>query len=386
MKDSQQVPREKTRRILFIGAIVICLAAFSWVVLHSREPTFQGKSLTFWLEKLSQSNGPNIDQVEPEAAFAVRQIGAKAVPRLLSLAAAKDTRTYQFLRKLAEKQSYIHFPISSEEHFEHLNELAAYGFYALGTRGEKAAPDLGRLLKDDDAHVRGVAACSLGFMGEAARPIIPELISLLENSNRHPIEVDGVVYALNELGPLASSTIPMLQTLLTNSNSSVRPMAQAALIRMNAAPLSPFLEQLKDTSNMSNWNFASDVVVQLRTNAVPAVPLLILALENTNSQVQSGALYTLGMLHLRPELAVPAILPFIHSTNTITLDSAVDALRQFGKAAKPAVPALLECMSASNQGMRERISNALSVIDPGALENSRINDLDERQRHRAETK
>ncbi|MDB6022642.1 MAG: putative lyase [Pedosphaera sp.] len=353
----------RTRRIIFFSLAGIFLAAFAWWLLKPREPSYQGKSLTVWLKQAEPREGYELSEANPEAINAIREIGTKAIPTLLKFAAAKDTRLIKFLLKLEEKQSLISLHLRSQTDLE---SLAAYGFFALGPDAKNAVPGLAVLLKDDDAAVRSTAAYCLALIGSAAQAAVPDLINELERKGADHDEMFMAAYVLGEIGPPARASVPALNAALTNWSGWGREAVQAALIKMQAAPLSPFIEQLKDTSNFTNWVYAMEVVSNCGTNSGPAVPILVSELTQTNERVPYRVLGALGQIHQDADLCVPALVPFLEHRNKNVRENSISALRHFGKAAQPAVPALIRCLNDPDDSVRSAATNALRRIDPEA--------------------
>ena len=90
---------KKWRRTALATVVVaaLALAGAIWQAARSREPVYQGKPLSFWLEQYSgQISGgafiPNRTKaVREQAATAIRHIGTNAIPWLLALAAVEDS-------------------------------------------------------------------------------------------------------------------------------------------------------------------------------------------------------------------------------------------------------------------------------------------------------
>jgi len=62
-------------RTTSIGFLVAAIMVVAGVWLHSREPVYQGKSLSYWLVQLRTANRPQAERV-------FLAFGAKAVPIL----------------------------------------------------------------------------------------------------------------------------------------------------------------------------------------------------------------------------------------------------------------------------------------------------------------
>ena len=158
---------KRRTRILFVSLLVATLGAFAWFVLRNSEPVYQGKSLTFWLRQEVDNRGD-----DPEAGTAIRAMGADAIPTLLQMLRTKDTGVRGGLMNLSEKFDW--FPIRLSK-AEDLQDMAAFGFMALGPSARPAVKDLLRCLRDSDPRTRSYAAFCLGRIG----PGTPEVRYLL---------------------------------------------------------------------------------------------------------------------------------------------------------------------------------------------------------------
>lgn len=347
-------------RILFFTLAGVLLLTFGWFVLRPREPSYQGRTLTEWLDNLREYPFPEADM---DAVNAIHHIGSNAVPTLLAFAEApSDSSLKKSLIKWTRESPSISLPLSSQ-YDKH--ELAATGFRVLGSAGQSAVPELRRLLKNDDESVRTIAAACLGWIGPVAQSAVPDLIKEFDREKSSTNQVYVAAWALGLIGPSAQEAIPSLNSGLTN-NVSCRISSQAALINLHATPIFPLVEQLKDTTNATQWYYAMMVVKECGTNALPAVPVFISALNCTNGNIQSLSLWALGWLHQKPEACIPALLPFLASKQDYLREGAINSLHRFGKDAKPAVPALLRCLTDETYAVRTLTTNALDDIDPEA--------------------
>src|SRR5262249_5247740 len=125
---------EWRRRKGYLAMLLVAAVALSWVILRDTSPRYQGKPLSFWLGQPSQRPFPlvmqpggerrqpgwyrarresfrqdpvYIDYLEENASNALNAAGTDAVPCLVDLLAARDSKLKLQWRALVEKQHVI---------------------------------------------------------------------------------------------------------------------------------------------------------------------------------------------------------------------------------------------------------------------------------------
>jgi len=206
------------RRHKFTLTLLISLACLlTWMVWLPREPIHQGKPLSLWLAQYEQNllsrQDPDKEFKRNEAESALRAIGTNALPHLLAMAGAKDSRFKTSLLSLLRKQSLI--PISWQT-ADQRRAQSSFGFGALGTLAAPAVPDLVKLLQDEDPGVRASAANRLAAIGPQAEEAIPALLPLLDEMNNGTC-ILGAMSALGSIHQRPQKVIPALLEFLNGS-------------------------------------------------------------------------------------------------------------------------------------------------------------------------
>src|SRR6266849_2550616 len=95
--------------LLCVGLVAAVLCTF---LMASREPVYQGKKLSAWLEDVpTTAHGPIPGyygwRYDAAAENAIKQIGTNAIPFLLQEIHTKDAPWTKLLMRLAAKQSHF---------------------------------------------------------------------------------------------------------------------------------------------------------------------------------------------------------------------------------------------------------------------------------------
>jgi len=360
------------KRIAIASAslLLLLVGTVAWEVWREREPVYQGKRLSVWLE-----GPPDADSISPETETAIRAMGTDALPALLNMVRIRNTLFRKVLSGLSGEQNWFRIHIRP---VEEIHEMACCGFMVLGPAAKPAVPRLARLLEDKDPEVRCAAAACLGYLGQTSEDAVPELVAylsqLLRTKTGSRWDQRGrycAAFALCQIGPASRPAVPQLTALsrMTNTWNDASPaLAQAALIKINGKSLLSLAEGLKDTTDQTKWFLEKGgvVLLYLGTNAEPVIPVLLTLLQQTNRAIQAQAIEVLGKIHAHPELCIRAIMPFLQSTNSGIRAESLDALRGFGSAAKneAVLSEIRQRLNDPDASVRARATNTLRKIAP----------------------
>lgn len=205
--------QRKVIGISVAGGIFIVAVAF--IAFGPHEPTYEGKPLGVWLADLQNPTR----SVQIAAREAITRMGTNALPALIDMMRAEDSRLKRAFMDLAEKQTLVKFRFSRAGT---RRQQAAQGFQVLRKLAEPAIPALIDLLgKDQNA---ADAIRSLRSIGLAAAPPLTER---LDSGN-------GLVRSNSAIAlcgfPLAGKTVvPALIKASTHSDPDTRSAALIAL-------------------------------------------------------------------------------------------------------------------------------------------------------------
>ncbi|MHB8524364.1 MAG: HEAT repeat domain-containing protein [Limisphaerales bacterium] len=191
MREAEHPGKVKKQWWIIAFAVLVLIAAIVGVInLPSKEPVYQGKTLTECLEEYNKAG--SMDKTGPPSA-AIRAMGTDTLRYLLAYVKKPDDPAWKMkLFLLSERQHLVRFPTPR------LNPYFAPALLAL-----KA-------------------------LGPVAKPIIPDLLDLLE----HPATTRKGGLALYSIGP---ASIPAFEKACASSNLTVRAEAASFLARLPAS-------------------------------------------------------------------------------------------------------------------------------------------------------
>ncbi len=239
----------KKKRISFVVLVLSVLSFLAWEVFRGREPVYQGKTLTEWLEVYN--TGGQTETNYAKTREAVEHVGTNAIPTLLRMLRKTDSRLkmkwYEFVywqRVFKIKVIYASWR----------NQEAAMGFRILGGRARAAVPGLIKIYEENISPTSAsYAAEALGAIGRDAKAAVPSLLSVL-NSVKDPNDPRRAasVKALGEIGEEPAQVVPVLIGCLRDSNTWVQTWALGALESFGPAAKSavPKLNELLDDSSI----------------------------------------------------------------------------------------------------------------------------------------
>lgn len=215
----------KWHQIALAVLLLAVLAVLGWQIFRLREPVYQGKALSVWLETLTKEGlRGNFNE---SSADPIRQIGTNALPVLIEILRAHDTRFKQVLMAWAQKQTLVHF------HFRSADQRrpdAVRGYEALGSLASAQVPVLMDCLTNDPSpKVRIAAACALGYIGPEARVAGPALFFAAKDTDGS-VRNDAL-WALSRILPDDQLTIPVLIAGLFDTNPIARENAAIGLAK-----------------------------------------------------------------------------------------------------------------------------------------------------------
>lgn len=235
----------KQKRITLVIALAVVIAGLGFYLWQSREPSFEGRSLSEWLWDGGQKGAVE----ESGAKEAVRQMGSKAIPTLLGKLRRKNSPISLKLMDLSRRLGVPHYVFAPEEAQEE-NGLAARGFEWLGSEASGAAPELIGIYHQNISETsQNCALKSLLFAAPAqSRALLNEALTNGFEEVR--------VTALWQLTPTNQPevAVPLLINCLSDPSSRIQSMAAMKLRQFgtNALPAVPALLRLASSAPSNN--------------------------------------------------------------------------------------------------------------------------------------
>jgi len=242
---------------VLVGLAMLGLAVVCYLVLRApREPVYQGKTLSVWLETYNPASGPGRGSPAWKAADeALRHIGTNAIPCLLRKLRARDSGLKLRLVAWAQRQHFIkiHFVPAAARNIE-----ASRAFIVLGSTAKAALPDLIKAYQETQS-VEAWSAIedALAWIGPEARPALPLLLRAATNANSRVRA--NALWALGEIHAQPEACVPALLRGLNDGDAWVQTSAAHALGMFGPAASAaiPALAQFAQLSPLSSRLFGT---------------------------------------------------------------------------------------------------------------------------------
>lgn len=316
----EQRPMKRSVAVVAAVALPVTLG-FVWWFSVPDPPAYQGISAARWLSRLDE-HGPTQD----EARGAFQAMGADAVPWL-----SKGLNSPKAAPWLRWKFDFERLPGKQKI----LTMTAATALGAVGPPATNAIPGLVRLSQHEDYWVRSRAkAALLTIRGENLDHMQAELASVGRTGKWNDLP-----QVLIGLGPAAKPLVPTLVTLLDNTNPSTMGgsadiLAELRLLPEIAVPaLAKNLSLPDDNVRLS----AAMALHQYGSKARPASEALIRALNDKWGYVAHNALLTIEQFSEAPEAAnaVPVMRQLLSHPDDFIRKSARRILDKVQSAKRP---------------------------------------------------
>jgi hypothetical protein len=291
---------------------VIAVVAVCFFCLREQEPSYNGRTLSEWLEIYNTTwpydrfgnryEGADEAQ-QKEALIAVQKIGTNAIPYLLKWVSAKGSRGREAFDTVLDK-------------------LPERIFLFIG-------PEVTMNLAD---RKRGRAGNGFQILDTNAAAAVPELRQLF-NSGNYKTEIQLPAYCLRCTG---SAGLNVLAAAICDNETNAQCIAA-----------------LDEIGHIKSFD----------TNAEPVINALLHGVDAKSILVSRKAIGRLGHLAIYPERVVPVLAKRFGSTNVYIRTDVVRALSRFGTNADSALPVIEAALNDDDEIIRETAKLALLVIE-----------------------
>jgi len=219
----------KTRRYLLVTLLIAVLGFAPWLLLRpDPEPTYQGKPLTDWCYQYAGNSFLDSNtELQKQAETAIRTIGTNAIPTLLRMLQARDSKFKLMLMQLSQKQHVVNINWKTAQ-IQH--DIARVGFSVLGSDGKSAVPALLEIYcncRPSPYDDRGNIAEIIALIGPAVEDAVPRFVQDTTDTNLYirwsAISALGRIHARPDLA------VPVLIRSLHDQDGIVREEAACSL-------------------------------------------------------------------------------------------------------------------------------------------------------------
>ncbi len=302
------------RNRAFLSGSVIAVVVLGAILTSKPEPSYQGRSLSSWLE----TYGAEMDNAQDvqKGGAAIRHIGTNSLPFLLRWT------SYEPPHYGIHRDHIFIWRIRPDE----ILPLAVQNWIEPSQKGKRA----------------NLAARSFELFKDQAQPVIPRLDALM-NDRRYPVASRNAVVALTSIG---RDAIPVLAAQLAKTNAPNRRL----VIRQCA------------------------LYPELATNVDFILPQLIRCLDDHDPWIRLRAGQSLSQIAQRfqpqPAIVVPVLIQCLRTgSRGVPRISAILGLYEYGVQARAAVPILLQMTADPDEKIRNLVTNTLLNIAPESIAN-----------------
>src|SRR6266487_2638971 len=273
---------KRGRAFALVGLLAVSAAVAGFFAARAREPVYQGKRLSEWLQALDKNTFTK--ESRAQATEAVRRIGTNGIPFLEKMLRS-DPWLRQKLIEFSDKQSVIRLHLTTAEE---RRRLTLEGIKALGPLARPLIPKLIEILKDDSPlQAKSIAFVGLARIGpDAVLPLTPIL------TNASPHRRSAAVISLAMLSTNAQAAVPALvERLESDKDNRVRAAAAKALGHILSEPevaVPALVKQLSDADPIIRAQ-AALALRKFGRQAQAAVPALVKTMKDENLNIRSVA-------------------------------------------------------------------------------------------------
>ena len=343
----------KRTKMLLLAAIII--AGLLFFCLHKSEPTYQGKSLSKWLEQDRENNNINFE-LSQETKSALEKMGTNVIPYLVKRIGRKNSTFKVELSTFLGKLGFSGLDLDKayEEQYQ-----AAIAFKVFGAEAKCAIPSLTAQLVSGEEFAEYAVYALVNIGAES----MPTLTNALFSTN--PFTVSVVASSLPELGTNAAQAIPALLINLTSTNPSIRASSIRAFGSIRSEPsttLPRLIEAMSDPYPAARRS-AIRAIGKYSTKATHILPALSDLISDPDPLTQSAVINSIK--NIEGTNSFLRFIDWLASTNAETRGAGVQALYDYANTNRSSQLALATLLQSTNENIRAQATNVLERLDPG---------------------
>jgi HEAT repeat protein len=304
-------PWEDRRMRPFCLALLIGVLHFSKLTAEERiEPRYEGKPVTWWLERLRHAE---TQQEQIRARNAIEAFGVDAAPVVPGLV--------EMLEDLSpDYRTMIRFLLCK-----------------IGPGAKDAVPVLVKRLQGKTARDPEAVIDILGSIGPDAAEAVPVLTACLGNASLR----DDAAHALCGIGPKARSAIPALGQAFRQARREDRYFTWVKKLHQLGPDAVPLLIEILGEAKLEDKCDSATALGQLGPAAQAATAHLTPLLKHQNPDLRCDAAIALWKIE-KNEAVIPILVGLLQTTQDYpgAARIAAEALGDIGPCAKGALPAL----------------------------------------------
>jgi len=335
-------------RLLFWFAVVAVMSgAVLLIVLLPREPSYEGKSLSYWLRQCDSSQ-----RTLPETfKEALHQMGTNALPHLVARLGKKDSRmkvwALNFCRRHNWRQPALLRPAWKDQN------AAALALSELGESASSHVSEIAKHLSDYDTSL--LVAPVLVSIGQRAIPALTNALATPDAAIRI-----NIAFALRRLGPNAGTAIPTLIACLYDRDYRVRSSAATALGNINQEPqiVLPALAVCLSQSDPVTQHNALEAIGQFKEAASSVLPDVLRAMQDPEKNVRFSAAKCITRIIPDP---VALFVSQLDDFDPKMRETTAFGLQLCGKGEQRVVTALTVLLQDENDAVRSQAEEALKA-------------------------
>jgi HEAT repeat protein len=303
-----------------LASVTITVTAVLLIKWLNREPEFQGRPLSAWVNDLRASN----PRVREEAIAALNSFGPEALPYLSAELTRGSSRMQRAVEGLSKHvPNFIRAPLRriyspTDAVVRKLAALQAISI--MGTNASSAVPALNKVFREPHVGLSSGAAAALTRMGTNG---VPALIAALDDP-----DFNIRAAACDSLGTLRSNSapaIPRLAGIVTNEIGAIAASAATTLARIGPLAIPTLVNFLAHT-NAAVRHWGAFGLTQMGPYARPALPALLESRNDESEKVRLCAVQALGLVDASSPEVSAALLGALDDANAEVRKAAAMAL------------------------------------------------------------